>query len=58
MAGLPAPPLRSLRKVGVVVWQLPQSPLVGWDESYLVGRSSPWAFMEAPTIMPRYCALW
>ena len=23
------------------MWQLPQSPLVGWDESYFVGRSSP-----------------
>ena len=58
LAGLPAPPLRSLRKVGVVVWQLLHSPVVGWDESYLVGRSSPCAFMEEPTIMPRYVAAW
>src|SRR5215472_6497227 len=58
LAGLPAPPLRSLAKVGVVVCQLPHSPLVGWPaSSVVVGRESP-AVVFVPATMPRYVAAW
>ena len=51
-AGLP-PPVRSLAKVGAVVWQLLQSPLVGWFlSSPAVGRESP-AVVFVPASMPR-----
>src|SRR5256885_17207458 len=49
-AGL-ALPVWSVAKVGVVVWQPVQSPLVGWFLSNAVGRESP-AAVEVLAIMP------
>src|ERR1700745_3205306 len=57
-AGLPAPPLRSLAKVGVVGRWLPHSPVVGWPASSVaVGRESP-AVVFVPATMPRNVAAW
>ena len=45
--------LMLLEKVGVVVWQPLQSPLVGWPLSSVgVGRESP-AVVFVPASMPR-----
>ena len=57
-AGLRRTAMRSLAKVGVVVWQLPHSPVVGWlASSVVVGRESP-AVVFVPASMPRYVAAW
>ena len=40
-AGLALLPVWFVRKVGVVVWQPLQSPVVGWLLSKAVGRESP-----------------
>ena len=47
-------PLETLvENIGVIVWQSPQSPVVGWSlSSVAFGRESP-AVVEVLAIMPR-----
>ena len=47
-----------LENTGVMVWQSPQSPLVGWFVSSVAfGRESP-AVVLVLAIIPRKAALW
>src|ERR1700682_6163824 len=51
LEGFGADGSRSVAKVGVVTWQLPQSPVVGCLESSAVGRESP-AVVEVLASIP------
>src|SRR5579862_6449540 len=56
LAGFELLPDWLVEKVGVVVWQPPQSPVVGWFLSNVVGRESP-ATVAVLAIMPTYGAV-